>query len=107
MARPMVSTRRPTPIATSKGATRKASSSSRRNGIGARVMESVDLQVLATARNWASQGRHFALVTVARTWGSAPRPPGSWLVLRDDGLVEGSVSGGCIEDDLIARMRDG
>lgn len=70
-------------------------------------MESVDLQVLAAARRWAAEGRGFALVTVARTWGSAPRPAGSWLVLRDDGLVEGSVSGGCIEDDLVARMREG
>lgn len=70
-------------------------------------MESADLQVLAAARRWATEGRRFALVTVARTWGSAPRPPGSWLALRDDGLVEGSVSGGCIEDDLILRMREG
>ncbi|WP_197341973.1 XdhC family protein [Ralstonia solanacearum] len=70
-------------------------------------MDSVDLQVLTAARRWAAEGRRFALVTVARTWGSAPRQPGSWLALRDDGLVQGSVSGGCIEDDLIARMRDG
>ncbi|AMP76576.1 XdhC family protein [Ralstonia solanacearum] len=70
-------------------------------------MDSVDLQVLTAARRWATEGRRFALVTVARTWGSAPRQPGSWLALRDDGLVEGSVSGGCVEDDLIARMRDG
>jgi xanthine dehydrogenase accessory factor len=70
-------------------------------------MDSVDLQVLATAQRWAAEGRRFAWVTVARTWGSAPRPPGAWLVLREDGLVEGSVSGGCIEDDLIDRMREG
>lgn len=70
-------------------------------------MDSVDLQVLATARAWAAAGHRLAWVTVARTWGSAPRPPGSWLVVRDDGLVEGSVSGGCIEDDLVARMREG
>ncbi len=70
-------------------------------------MDSVDLQVLAAARRWATEGRRFALVTVARTWGSAPRPPGSWLALRDDGVVEGSVTGGCIEDDLVARMREG
>jgi xanthine dehydrogenase accessory factor len=63
--------------------------------------------VLSAARRWAAEGRRFALVTVARTWGSAPRPPGSWLVLREDGLMEGSVSGGCIEDDLVARMREG
>ncbi len=70
-------------------------------------MDSVDLQVLATARAWAAAGHRLAWVTVVRTWGSAPRPPGSWLVVRDDGLIEGSVSGGCIEDDLVARMRDG
>ncbi len=71
------------------------------------MMESVDLQVLTAARRWAAEGRRFALVTVARTWGSAPRPPGSWLAVRDDGQVEGSVSGGCIEDDLIRRVREG
>lgn len=70
-------------------------------------MDSVDLQVLATARAWAAAGHRLAWVTVARTWGSAPRPPGSWLVVRDDGLIEGSVSGGCIEDDLVTRMREG
>ena len=69
-------------------------------------MESADLQVLAAAQRWAAEGRRFALITVARTWGSAPRPPGSWLILRDDGLVEGSISGGCIEDDLVTRMRE-
>jgi xanthine dehydrogenase accessory factor len=47
------------------------------------------------------------LVTVIETWGSAPRPPGALLALRGDGLVVGSVSGGCVEDDLIARVRDG
>ncbi len=70
-------------------------------------MYSTDRQVLDAACRWAVAGHRFALVTVARTWGSAPRPPGAWLALRDDGLVEGSVSGGCIEDDLIARMRAG
>jgi xanthine dehydrogenase accessory factor len=70
-------------------------------------MDSTDLQVLEAARRWLAQGRRCALVTVARTWGSAPRPPGAWLALRDDGVVVGSVSGGCIEDDLIARMADG
>jgi xanthine dehydrogenase accessory factor len=70
-------------------------------------MYSTDQQVLNAACRWAEAGHRFALVTVARTWGSAPRPPGAWLALRDDGLVEGSVSGGCIEDDLVARMRSG
>ena len=47
------------------------------------------------------------LVTVIDTWGSAPRPPGALLALRGDGLVVGSVSGGCVEDDLIDRVRNG
>lgn len=70
-------------------------------------MDSLDMQVLTAVRRWCSEGHRVALVTVARTWGSAPRPPGAWLALRDDGMVQGSVSGGCIEDDLITRMRDG
>ena len=70
-------------------------------------MDSMDSQVLDAARRWAATGHRFALVTVARTWGSAPRPPGAWMALRDDGLVQGSISGGCIEDDLIARMTGG
>ena len=70
-------------------------------------MDSMDLQVLDAARRWAAIGKRFALVTVAATWGSAPRPPGAWLALRQDGVIVGSVSGGCVEDDLISRMTEG
>lgn len=70
-------------------------------------MDSLDLQVLAQARDWVRGGRAVWLVSVAQTWGSAPRPPGSLLCVRDDGQVAGSVSGGCVEDDLIARVRRG
>jgi xanthine dehydrogenase accessory factor len=70
-------------------------------------MDSLDLQVLAQARDWFVQGRKVWLVTVIETWGSAPRPPGALLCLRDDGQVAGSVSGGCVEDDLIDRLRQG
>mgnify|MGYP002136775445 CR=1 FL=1 len=70
-------------------------------------MDGQDVQILAALRRWLADGHRAALITVARTWGSAPRPPGAWMALRDDGRVQGSVSGGCIEDDLIARMRDG
>lgn len=70
-------------------------------------MDSLDLQVLGQAREWHAQGRGVWLVTVLETWGSAPRPPGALLCLRDDGLVAGSVSGGCVEDDLIDRLRHG
>lgn len=70
-------------------------------------MDSLDLQVLAQARAWFKEGRKVWLMTVLETWGSAPRPPGALLCLRDDGLVAGSVSGGCVEDDLIDRLRHG
>jgi xanthine dehydrogenase accessory factor len=70
-------------------------------------MDSLDTQVLEAARRWAAGGQRFILVTVARTWGSAPRPPGAWMVVRHDGQVIGSVSGGCIEDDLIRRIVSG
>ncbi|WP_166215907.1 XdhC family protein [Pseudomonas atagonensis] len=66
-------------------------------------MESIDLLVLRTARDWLAAGERVLLATVARTWGSSPRPTGSMMALRDDGRVVGSVSGGCIEDDLIHR----
>lgn len=70
-------------------------------------MNSVDLGVLQDVRTWVAEGRQVVLYTVVQTWGSAPRPPGAMLALRDDGVVSGSVSGGCVEDDLIARLHDG
>src|ERR1700733_6671914 len=70
-------------------------------------MDSLDLQVLGQARDWFHEGHKVWLVTVIETWGSAPRPPGALLSLRGDGLVVGSVSGGCVEDDLIDRVRHG
>jgi xanthine dehydrogenase accessory factor len=70
-------------------------------------MDSLDLQVLSQARDWRAQGHAVWLVTVLETWGSAPRPPGALLAMRGDGLVVGSVSGGCVEDDLIDRVRHG
>lgn len=68
-------------------------------------MNSVDIDVLHTALAWTDAGHRVLMGTVVRTWGSAPRPPGSLMVIRDDGCLTGSVSGGCIEDDLIARVR--
>lgn len=70
-------------------------------------MESLDLRVLADALAWHRSGHGVTLVTVVETWGSAPRPPGALLAVRGDGLVSGSVSGGCVEDDLIARLKSG
>ena len=68
-------------------------------------MDSVDLEVLKSSARWLEQGHRALLVTVVKTWGSSPRPEGAMLVVRDDGAVVGSVSGGCIEDDLIDRVR--
>lgn len=70
-------------------------------------MGGIDFDVLTAAVAWLEQGYRVALATVVGTWGSAPRPVGAWLVLREDGAVVGSVSGGCIEDDLIDRMHSG
>ena len=66
-------------------------------------MENLDVTVLRALRDWRLAGKPALLVTVVRTWGSSPRPVGSIMALCEDGSVMGSVSGGCIEDDLIAR----
>ncbi len=69
------------------------------------MMQSADREVLETAADWLDAGHGVYLVTVARTWGSSPRPPGSLLAVRaDDARFVGSVSGGCVEDDLSARL---
>ena len=70
-------------------------------------MDNVDLQILKTVRDWQMAGHRVVLATVVRTWGSAPRPIGSVVAVREDGQIAGSVSGGCIEDDLIERVRAG
>jgi len=67
---------------------------------------STDREILETAVSWVELGYRPALVTVAKTWGSSPRPVGSLMVMRDDGVHSGSVSGGCVEEDLVARFRD-
>lgn len=66
-------------------------------------MQSLDLEVLEHARHWLKAGHRTWLVTVTQTFGASPRPPGSLMAMRDDGIIIGSVSGGCIEDDLVAR----
>ena len=66
-------------------------------------MDSIDLEVLKTCSDWIAAGKKCELVTVIRTWGSSPRPEGATLGICEDGRVVGSVSGGCIEDDLIDR----
>ena len=67
-------------------------------------MENIDVMVLRSLRNWRQEGKRALLATVVRTWGSSPRPIGSIMALCETGAVVGSVSGGCIEDDLIYRF---
>ncbi|CAB3674151.1 putative xanthine dehydrogenase subunit A [Achromobacter deleyi] len=70
-------------------------------------MIDINLLVLEKAVAWHNAGLPVWLVTVARTWGSSPRPPGSIMAINGQGQVAGSVSGGCIEDDLLDRIREG
>ena len=67
----------------------------------------MDLQVLRQVQQWLDADQRVVLGTITRTWGSAPRPVGSIVAVREDGLITGSVSGGCIEDDLVAKVREG
>jgi xanthine dehydrogenase accessory factor len=70
-------------------------------------LDTVDVQVLRAADEWIRNLEPGVLGTVIRTWGSAPRPPGSLIAVSQRGQVVGSVSGGCIEDDLVERVRSG
>jgi xanthine dehydrogenase accessory factor len=73
-------------------------------------MPATDEEVLDQALEWIDEGHRVALATVVQTWGSSPRPSGSPLAVRDDGLFVGSVSGGCVEGKVVeaaqAAMRD-
>lgn len=66
-------------------------------------MNHIDLTVLQQLHRWRAQGLHAVLATVVRTWGSSPRPIGAMMALCENGQTVGSVSGGCIEDDLLQR----
>ncbi|MBK8456993.1 MAG: XdhC family protein [Phyllobacteriaceae bacterium] len=59
------------------------------------------LDPLAVAERWLGEGRRLAIATVVETWGSAPRPVGSHLVIDADGNFNGSVSGGCVEGAVV------
>ena len=64
------------------------------------------LDPLEVAESWHRQGRSVALATVVETWGSAPRPTGSHLVIDGEGNFQGSVSGGCVEGAIITEAAD-
>ncbi len=63
-------------------------------------------EVLSTALEWHQQGLGVAIATVIETWGSSPRPPGSQLVIDQNGRFEGSVSGGCVEGTVVERATE-
>ena len=65
-----------------------------------------ELDLLELAAAWRSEGRRVALATVVATWGSSPRPPGSQLLADDSGRFMGSVSGGCIEGEVMHRAQE-
>jgi xanthine dehydrogenase accessory factor len=70
-------------------------------------MDNIDISVLRAAIDWRQEGHRVTLGTIVRTWGSAPRPVGAMVVIRDDGQIVGSVSGGCVEDDLVEKVMAG
>ncbi len=65
-----------------------------------------DEDILKAAQDWQKAGHGVALATVVETWGSAPRPAGSSLVINDDGTFLGSVSGGCVEGAVVTEALD-
>ncbi len=64
------------------------------------------LDPLVTAERWHAEGRSVAVATVIQTWGSAPRPAGSHLIVDGEGNFEGSVSGGCVEGAVIVEAQE-
>jgi xanthine/CO dehydrogenase XdhC/CoxF family maturation factor len=71
-----------------------------------RLMLAREEDILKAAEDWKKEGRGVALATVVETWGSAPRPVGSNLVIDDQGNFLGSVSGGCVEGDVVTEALD-
>ena len=63
------------------------------------------MEVLRSLEAWRKAGQRATLGIIVNTWGSAPRPVGAMVAIRGDGQVVGSVSGGCVEDDLIEKVR--
>ena len=71
------------------------------------MLQAVDKEVLNQINSWLQSGLSCWLATVVQTWGSSPRPVGSLLTCNSEGTVVGSLSGGCVEDDLLEKLTAG
>lgn len=71
------------------------------------MLQAVDKEVLNQVSNWLADGIACWLATVVQTWGSSPRPIGSMLTCNGDGVIVGSLSGGCVEEDLLEKLTSG
>ena len=69
-------------------------------------MSRSEIEILERGQRWAAEGERVVLATVAHTWGSSPRPAGAVMVLGESGRFAGSVSGGCLEEELLTRVRE-
>src|SRR6202051_3005933 len=69
-------------------------------------MQSTEQDILTAAQDWRGAGREVAIATVVETWGSAPRPVGSHLIIDGEGNFLGSVSGGCVEGAVVTEALD-
>lgn len=65
-----------------------------------------DEKILDEADQWLEQNKKVILATVVQTWGSSPRPTGSLMIVNDSGDFSGSVSGGCVEGEVVRQCLD-
>ena len=72
--------------------------------MNSRMLENNDMEVIETLIEWMRERKQVWLATVTKTWGSSPRPVGSTFCCNEDGKTMGSLSGGCVEEDLVEKL---